>query len=363
MKIIILADNISGGGALLVSAVLNEAFDTPEITEIFGIFSEKIILPDHSHSKITKIKLPFLYSLFPKWLKRAVLVNSCGSDCVIFNFTNFSVGLLKFRSGLREFCLVHNAYFLSKPTVNMSFLFYLREVVLRSFIFSIFMFFTNKKNTQYVVQSNFMKNLFLSKYKFANVLVGSIHTPPSFAQLSKIRFQYNEKEISSYWLYPASGEPHKNHNLLIDICLKSIKDGGYPKIFITLDESARYGSEILKRIKDSNLSGNIVNISWLTADLKDYLLQNCFGVIFMSNFESLGIPLIESRKFRKRIICSKSEISKEILGNQIKLFDLDSADDIHEITMQISQRSHSYQYAPPLLYADRIIDSYFLNFL
>ena len=118
-------------------------------------------------------------------------------------------------------------------------------------------------------------------------------------------------------IYPASFLPHKNHKLLLSQkVIKYLIEENF-QIILTINSKFKkqYWQECFKCI--GTVSKKIV--------IKEILNSN--AVLFLSSFESLGIPLIEAAKFKKSIICPKLEYAKELLGKSPYYFNLKNFDD------------------------------------
>ena len=57
----------------------------------------------------------------------------------------------------------------------------------------------------------------------------------------------------------------------------------------------------MKMALNLGLADSIVNLGWMDFNLKDIELANTEGIIFFSNFESLGLPMLEIIALKKSI--------------------------------------------------------------
>ena len=118
-------------------------------------------------------------------------------------------------------------------------------------------------------------------------------------------------------IYPASFLPHKNHKLLLSQkVIKYLIEENF-QIILTINSKFKkqYWQECFKCI--GTVSQKIV--------IKEILNSN--AVLFLSSFESLGIPLIEAAKLKKSIICPKLVYAKELLGTSPYYFNLKNFDE------------------------------------
>jgi hypothetical protein len=195
-----------------------------------------------------------------------------------------------------------------------------------------------------------------------DVKVASLHKPPLIEINTKDYIEPPIENLSEFWFYPASGEPHKNHHILIDLCKKAISLGLEPRILVTIADNSGYGKKFLQDINSNQLNEFIVNIGWVSGPLKYKLYKDCRGLLFLSAFESLGIPLLEARHLQLKILCSKSGISDEVLGKNYPKFDLSKEDDLLLLIKTFSN-SLPFDYRHKGKLSDGILQSYFINFL
>jgi len=105
--------------------------------------------------------------------------------------------------------------------------------------------------------------------------------------------------------YPASLLPHKNHRLLRDPELLGYFFQNEIKVFLTID-SNQFLSEP---------GGSLVCLGRLDRDACISFLRQSDGLLFLSEFESLGLPLIEAASARKPVISFDLPYSRELLGD------------------------------------------------
>tara|TARA_B100000212_G_C27362797_1_gene528992 strand:+ start:1035 stop:1538 length:504 start_codon:yes stop_codon:yes gene_type:complete len=118
------------------------------------------------------------------------------------------------------------------------------------------------------------------------------------------------------FIYPASYLPHKNHRLLLSRKVVNFLNDYDIEILMTIDqkESNIFSDNCHRCIGEISRS-NLLN-----------LIKDIDAVVFLSSFESLGIPLIEAANLNKSIICPELDYAKELLGNSPYYFDLNNFD-------------------------------------
>jgi glycosyltransferase involved in cell wall biosynthesis len=345
--------------------MIDEASRDPGVIELRGWVSPRVkTLPG---SRFQPSFPSNLLRFIPKWIRRAILAKSLGEGWIILNLTNFPISKLAIRPGVTEVCLFHNAYFMASPTGIHSpipFYFVFRQIFLRRTLLRWLMLFYDERRTKLVVQSHFMAKLSTRIFGKKKVQVAALHVPPMMdsSELTG-KLDLREHDLSRAWFYPASAEPHKNHLLLVDICEKSVRAGGDPRIFLTITPKTSEERFILDSIEKRGLSKNIINLGWVSEAERQWLTSNCRGVLFFSTFESLGISLLEARFLGCRILCVDSPLAREMLGENFSFYDVARLDEQQRLADDLTVDVDTIPIAPCLVRPHRIIDSYCFNFI
>ena len=104
--------------------------------------------------------------------------------------------------------------------------------------------------------------------------------------------------------YPASYLPHKNHNFLKSEKIYKFLELNDIKINLTIEN---------KNI--DIISKNINMIGRLNHERCLFMMKQSSALLFLSSFESLGLPILEAEIFNKSIILPKLPYSVELIGN------------------------------------------------
>jgi glycosyltransferase involved in cell wall biosynthesis len=126
----------------------------------------------------------------------------------------------------------------------------------------------------------------------------------AFDDLENIEFEKNEKfkKEKNSFIYVASLFPYKNHKRLLYAWNKLNYEGIRPKLYLTLDDD----SPVKKWIKDFVLLNNL-NVIFLENISREELLtfySKIEVLIYPSLFEAYGLPLVEAKKYKMKIIAS-----------------------------------------------------------
>ena len=131
--------------------------------------------------------------------------------------------------------------------------------------------------------------------------------------------------------YPASFLPHKNHYLLNNSLVNDFLSDHAIQIYLTISES------------DMTFpSSNIVLLGRLSHESCLHYLEISSALLFMSSFESLGLPLIEAAQLEKPCICPDLPYSRELLGDSPYYFR-----DMNVISLISTIKNFTDEYSSP----------------
>lgn len=296
--IIIQASNIhNGGGAVLLKQVIAALRESGNQATIFvdQRFSET---EDTEKIKFQTIK-PTVFNRFMVELKIKKL--STSQDQVIY-FGNLPP--LVPISG-RVILFFQNVILLDKFS-NFSFSFKTRlKQGLERYWLSFGMRFVNKV----FVQSESVKREFIAQFSAATVEVlafGSEANSVSSTGSSKHGF-----------LYVASGDPHKNHKVLLEAWILLHAQGVDEDLVLT----ANLSDSLLTAVKNAQSSGIKIRVlSQLTHAQVMALYNQSRALIYPSVAESFGLPLLEAARSNLPIIASELDYVRDLV-NPIETFD------------------------------------------
>lgn len=201
---------------------------------------------------------------------------------------------------LQNRLLIEKLFWFATPTYHIN---------VRTFLERIW-FRTMKKNiSAYIVQTESMAQLLKKRIDDQK----PIHIIPFISSKPKEMGDLHDTEKLYDFIYPASGESHKNHNTLIDAWIELSKNGLRPSLVLTV--SGLYYPNLLSHINLSikNYSLNIKNIENATLDNINQLYQSSKALIYPSLIESLGLPLIEANNAGLAIIASELDYVRDIV--------------------------------------------------
>ncbi|QYJ72800.1 glycosyltransferase family 4 protein [Shewanella sp. FJAT-51649] len=175
--------------------------------------------------------------------------------------------------------------------------------------------YTVKNVSKIVVQSTYMKNAFVKHYPHEACKVEIIHNPISSAFIGAFsgREANYRKNDTFKLIYVSRFYPHKNHSFLIDVARELSNRKANVTISVTLDLNILGVKDFLNTVEKENLP--IINIFELPqAELvRHYSEHN--AVIFPSESETFGNPLVEALFFGLPAVVPRKLYTESILGD------------------------------------------------
>jgi glycosyltransferase involved in cell wall biosynthesis len=149
----------------------------------------------------------------------------------------------------------------------------------------------------------------------------SLHKPSTVLPFSKDPTRYTRimdaccgrTKSSHGFLYVASGEPHKNHRNLIEAWILLAGEGLRPRLCLTVDRERFSGlcCWIENKVKDIGLE--VTNVGSLSAQDLDGIYREALALIYPSDFESLGLPLIEARCAGLPVLAAERDYVRDVV--------------------------------------------------
>jgi len=258
-----------------------------------------------------KVQFKFIQpTLFARIAAELWLKKNIASDATVLFFSNLPP---IFSFNANKILFLHNILLLSrfnlyefKWTVRL-------RIMVERFWLRLFI----KNIDEIFVQSSEM--LFLSR----KILAKPCSLTPFFERPPDDGLHGDDIEIIYDFIYVASGDPHKNHLKLIEAFVMLASDNLRPSLCLTLPEETfmNINSQIstLQRLHNLNISNYTFNNS---SKKRAYLSSK--ALIFPSNQESMGLPLLEAAFFNLDILASEKSYVRDFISPK-ETFDPDSA--------------------------------------
>lgn len=134
-----------------------------------------------------------------------------------------------------------------------------------------------------------------------------------FAGVSAPALLNNSAATRSGFIYVASGEPHKNHLILLNAWRLLAKDGIFPQLRLTLDAGSfpELLSEIFEISRVHHL--DIVNLGKLPRNEVYQEYTRAAALVYPSTFESFGLPLVEASHYGLPIIAPELDYVRDVV--------------------------------------------------
>lgn len=151
----------------------------------------------------------------------------------------------------------------------------------------------------------------------------------------------NVKE-KNYFLYVGTLEPRKNI-IGIVAAFNDFKEATCSDVQLVLAGKLGWGTEDLKdKVDSSPFKNDIILPGYISESQKKYLLVNAIALVFPSNYEGFGIPVLESMSVGTPVITARNSSLSEV-GGKLAYYTEDCADyskiaDLMKICSQLGEQ-------------------------
>ncbi len=313
----ILADNVhTGGGGLLLSSLIQSKL----ASYAYLVLDSRMSLDAVSPNQSLKIVPP---SIISRLLAQFWLNKKLKPDNILLCFGNLPP---LFKPKCKVVLFIQNRYIISDISLNN---FSLR-IRLRIYVERLWFNTRCKAVNEFVVQTPSMKIALverLSRLKLDVANKAVVKVLPFWWQGENSTTKFASRDTEDIktldFIYPASGEPHKNHWNLIDAFILLAEEGYYPSLVLTLDE-VKYSS-LLEAIWFAKEKYNlkISNAGFLPhRQMYDFYRKSRY-LIYPSLHESFGIPLLEAKQFGLPIVAGELDYVRDSV-DPFEVFDPNS---------------------------------------
>lgn len=300
---------VSGGALTILEYFVRDIKDTKHVYYIFVSLLLKEAFPASENIKFIGIDTAsFAKRIWWDWvgLNNWLQENNI-KPYLVFSLQNTSVNTNK---GIKQVIYLHQALTFHEKNWSLlkreerKFFFY-------KHIYPLFIRAFMQRDTRFIVQTEWMKQAVIKKFKTKNVKV----LPPYNNQLVPALIPQINLNFKYTLFYPASAEVFKNHIRLIH-ALAAIKRE-YPNIslglYLTIKkyENAKL-APLIQRLK---LENNIVFLGTISKKQVYMYYKSVNCVVFPSFIESFGLPLLEAQQYIKPLVVSDEEYAREVMQN------------------------------------------------
>ena len=242
-----------------------------------------------------------------------------------FNITKiYSLGNIAIKTDVPQVLLIQNAYILLKDNFVWKRFPFFQRIYLRFMIYDIVKYM--KFASLIAVQTNSMK---VGLIKYYNISADKIFLYPNNISFSKnTNSEENQLFVKSFdngleLLFLSKYYPHKNFEILPDVC-KLIRERSLNvHIFLTLDPTILEENNILKKLLIYD--DIIFNLGPINYDNLSNTINKYHGLFLPSFLESFSSNYIEALSQKRLIFTSDRDFSREVCGDYAIYFDPFSA--------------------------------------
>ncbi len=245
-----------------------------------------------------------------------------------YNLTKiYSIGNIAIKTSIPQVLLIQNAYILLNDRLVWGRFSFLNRVYLKLMIYDILS--NMKYATIIAVQTKSMK---LGLIKLFNVAPDRIFIYPNNISISNLKFaeenklSYSTLSNGLKLLFLSKYYPHKNFEILSEVCQLLRSKSVNVKIFLTLDPLVKVENRILKKLLI--FDDIIVNIGPVCFDNLPETISQFHGFFLPSFIESFSTNYLEAMLYRRLIFTSDRDFATEICGDYGIYFDPFSAHSI-----------------------------------
>ena len=298
VSLVIHAPNVHVGGGLVLLAAILDALDgsVPVSLLVHKRLSVPKRLPENV--SIYRINPTLLSRFWCEWRLRGMV----GSGDIVLCFGNLPP-IFRLRGNVLLF--LQNRY-LVEPRSLKGFPFFHR---LRITLERLWFRWGKRNVTHFIVQTPSMQRTVRQILGMPSTVLPFSKDPKSYTRV--IYTPCDTMKVKKSFLYVASGEPHKNHRNLMEawalLAMKEIRPG----LYLTLDKN-RF-SDLCGWIEDKikKLDLNVTNLGSISAHDLEGVYKESLALIYPSDFESLGLPLIEARCAGLPILASERDYVRD----------------------------------------------------
>jgi alpha-1,3-rhamnosyl/mannosyltransferase len=120
-----------------------------------------------------------------------------------------------------------------------------------------------------------------------------------------------------YLVYPAITHPHKGHAALIE--MMAALDGDLA--LVLTGGAGAADAEVMSAIRDRGLAARVAHTGRVSDAERDALIAGAAAMVFPSEYEGFGAPLVEAMTFDTPIVGSAQPAVREVVGDAAVLVD------------------------------------------
>jgi alpha-1,3-rhamnosyl/mannosyltransferase len=124
-------------------------------------------------------------------------------------------------------------------------------------------------------------------------------------------------------VFPAVTHPHKGHRFLLEVLSRYWHEDDLQLVMI--GGFGRAEDQVRRSIRELGLEGRALRLGRVSSADRDGLVRMAFALVFPSQYEGFGAPVLEAMAMGVPVICSNSASLPEVAGNAALILPLESA--------------------------------------
>jgi glycosyltransferase involved in cell wall biosynthesis len=116
--------------------------------------------------------------------------------------------------------------------------------------------------------------------------------------------------------FPAITHPHKNHLFLLDLMANGVGDFADPDlVLVCAGAQGNAEHDVANAIVERGLSSRVLRLGHVNGADRNGLMQMAEALVFPSEYEGFGAPVIEAMALGTPVICSDQTSLPEVVGD------------------------------------------------
>jgi glycosyltransferase involved in cell wall biosynthesis len=195
------------------------------------------------------------------------------------------------------------------------------------------------KNNAVFVQQHWIKEVFEKRFKISNIKVA---IPEYVEEITTEKYHFNSNKV--HFFYPSFPRSFKNHEIIFEaiqlLPLEIAKKAEFH--FTTIkDNKEKYAKFLIKKygkLKNVVFYGKVNRKQLLSM----YNAMDC--LLFPSKVETWGLPISESKAYKKPLLLANLPYAKETCGTyeKVSFFDKNNAIELAKMISEIIEGTHNF---------------------
>lgn len=117
-----------------------------------------------------------------------------------------------------------------------------------------------------------------------------------------------------YVLYPAITHPHKRQALLVEMLRSLAEQGDHDTALVLIGGLGSAEADVQRAIGEAGVADRVVRPGRVSDHERDALLAGATALVFPSEYEGFGAPVIEAMLLGTPVVCSAHPALREVAG-------------------------------------------------